>query len=84
MNYPPGPLSLRDCASSAVANYSLPERTYDEVPVGRPASTLVKMVETVCPIPVIAPRHTMMIKASITAYSVAVGPSSDTTKDLTR
>ena len=35
------------------------------------------------PIVVTAPMQTTMIKASITAYSTAVGPSSDTMKFLT-
>jgi len=51
--------------------------SYDELPVGRLLSTFVKIASTVVPRPVIAPRATIMIRASMTAYSVAVGPSSD-------
>jgi len=36
------------------------------------------MFDTVEPMPLIAPRQITMINASMTAYSVAVGPSSDT------
>lgn len=51
--------------------------------MGRPASTFEKMFDTVVPIPLIAPMQTTMINASMTAYSVAVGPSSDTKNRFT-
>lgn len=46
--------------------------------MGRPSSTFVKMFDTVSPIPLMAPMLIMMISASMTAYSVVVGPSSET------
>src|SRR5262245_39623203 len=44
----------------------------------------VKIVSTVLPMPEIAAMQIAMISASITAYSVVVGPSSDPKKDLHR
>ena len=54
----------------------------DAHPVGRAVLTLVKIDVTFCPRVVMAVNATMMIRASITAYSVAVGPSSDRRKRL--
>jgi hypothetical protein len=47
------------------------------------AATLLNVVEALLPIAVIAVKQTMMISASITAYSTAVGPSSDLRKRRT-
>src|SRR5438105_15729361 len=44
------------------------------------SDTLLKVLLALEPIDVTATRHTTMIKASITAYSTAVGPSSALTK----
>ena len=44
---------------------------------------LLNVVFVVVPIALIVARQTMMIRASITAYSTAVGPSSETKKFLT-
>jgi hypothetical protein len=43
-------------------------------------ATLLKAELAFVPIDVIAVKHTITIKASITAYSTAVGPSSETRK----
>lgn len=43
---------------------------------------MVKVVLARLPIEVIAPKQTTTIRASITAYSTAVGPSSDFKKRL--
>lgn len=50
---------------------------YEEPPVGSEVSKVVKIPLTVVPIPEMAPTQTSTIKASMTAYSVTVGPSSD-------
>ena len=47
------------------------------------SATLLNVVFVVVPIALIVAKQTMMIRASITAYSTAVGPSSETKKFLT-
>ena len=49
--------------------------SYSE-PVGRPLFRPVNVEETLLPSRLIAAMQTMMIRANIKAYSVAVGPSS--------
>jgi hypothetical protein len=44
------------------------------------AATLLNVELALVPIELIAVKHTITIKASITAYSTAVGPSSQTRK----
>jgi len=48
--------------------------------VGIVAATLLNVELAFVPIELIAVKHTITIKASITAYSTAVGPSSQTRK----
>jgi hypothetical protein len=48
--------------------------------VGNVAATLVNVVLAFVPNALIAVKHTMIINASITAYSTAVGPSSERIK----
>src|SRR6516162_1732986 len=48
----------------------------DQLPVGSAFLTVSNVVLAFCPRAVMVPMHTTMIRASITAYSTAVGPSS--------
>jgi len=57
---------------------------YELVPVGSDPSRLVKIPLTVVPIPEIAASDKTIIRANMTAYSVAVGPSSDFKKLMAR
>ena len=45
-------------------------------------ATLVKVALALLPMEVIAPKHTTTMSANMTAYSTAVGPSSDFKKRL--
>jgi hypothetical protein len=65
-------MSRRD--SNVPANYPPPPSDPD---------TFVNVVLVAVPTELIAVKHTMMIRASITAYSTAVGPSSHTRKRCT-
>ena len=52
------------------------QRVRDYEPVGIAVVTLLKVASTFEPRAVIVPMQTTMIRANITAYSTAVGPSS--------
>ena len=65
------PLSLSACRQPAVA-------VYDSID-----ATLLNLALALLPTAETAAKHTTMIRANMTAYSTAVGPSSDTMNRLT-
>ena len=64
-----------DCESAPTSNTCLNYVRYPD--------TFVNLAFALLPTEVTAARHTTMIRAIMTAYSTAVGPSSDTMKFLT-
>jgi hypothetical protein len=72
--------SLREAASISALNFVQPAQL--PPPTLAAAPTEVKVAFAFVPSVVMAPMQTTMIKASITAYSTAVGPSSDFRKAI--
>ena len=75
-----GPDAISDCQGGGERILVSARSSYEDA-VGRPLSMFVKTDLTLLPIRVMAAMHPTIIRANITAYSVAVGPSSLRRKD---